>query len=128
MRKLAHRQLLAVNYANDYTLVKEPHPAVSVLNFHYSFPPAVVPLNWSLNKPICFDETSGGDMVLERRREAWAFLLSGGRCIITLIPALPPTTPPAAAKFSSPTAGLMAARCANSCESCANLWKAWISF
>ena len=46
MRKLPRRQLLAVNYANEYTLVKEPHPAVSVLNFHYSYPPAVVPLNW----------------------------------------------------------------------------------
>src|SRR5262249_57316098 len=38
MRKLPHRQLLAVNYANDYTLVKDPHPVVSVLNFHYSRP------------------------------------------------------------------------------------------
>ena len=80
MRKLPRQQLLAVNYANVYTLVEKTHPAVSVLNFHYSYPPAVVPLNWRLNKPICFDETSGsgGINLLERRREAWAFLLSGG--------------------------------------------------
>jgi hypothetical protein len=57
-----------------------------VLNFHYSFPPAVVPLNWLLNKPICFDETSGGQMVLERRREAWAFMLSGGAVYNNLDP------------------------------------------
>ena len=86
MRKLPHRQLLAVNYANGYAVVQKPHPAVSVLNFHYAYPPAVVPLNWPLNKPICFDETSGGDKVLDRRREAWTFLLSGGAVYNNLDP------------------------------------------
>src|SRR4029078_13364384 len=35
MQALPNRQLLAVNYANEYSVVRKPHPAVSVLNFHY---------------------------------------------------------------------------------------------
>ena len=99
MKTLPHRQLLAVNYANDYTVVKDPHPAVSVLNFHYSFPPAVVPLNWSLNKPICFDETGSGHMVLERRREAWAFMLSGGAVYNNLDPSFATDDPTGSGKI-----------------------------
>jgi len=102
MRKLPGRQLLAVNYANDYTVVKELHPAVSVLNFHYSFPPAVVPLNWSLNKPICFDESSGGHMTLERRREAWAFMLSGGAVYNNLDPSFATDDPTGSGKIQQP--------------------------
>jgi hypothetical protein len=102
MRKLPRRQLLAVNYANEYTLVKEPHPAVSVLNFHYAYPPAVVPLNWSLNKPICFDETSGGHNALERRREAWAFLLSGGAVYNNLDPSFATDDPTGSGKVQQP--------------------------
>jgi hypothetical protein len=102
MRKLPHRQLLAVNYANDYTVVKKPHPAVSVLNFHYSYPPAVVPLNWSLNKPICFDETGGGHQIVERRREAWAFMLSGGAVYNNLDPSFATDDPTGSGKVQQP--------------------------
>src|SRR5215467_5668075 len=102
MRKLPHRQLLAVNYANDYSKVKKPHPAVSVLNFHYSFPPAVVPLNWALNKPICFDETGGGHKTDERRREAWAFMLSGGAEFNNLDPSFATDDPTGSGKVQQP--------------------------
>ena len=102
MRKLPRQQLLAVNYANEYTLVEKPHPAVSVLNFHYSYPPAVVPLNWPLNKPVCFDETSGGHKVLERRREAWAFLLSGGAVYNNLDPSFATDDPTGSGKVQQP--------------------------
>ena len=104
MRKLPRQQLLAVNYANVYTLVEETHPAVSVLNFHYSYPPAVVPLNWHLNKPICFDETggSGGINLLERRREAWAFLLSGGAVYNNLDPSFATDDPTGSGKIQQP--------------------------
>jgi hypothetical protein len=102
MRKLPHRQLLAVNYANDYTLVQDMHPAVSILNFHYSFPPAVVPLNWSLNKPICFDESSDGHLVFERRREAWAFMLSGGAVYNNLDPSFATDDPTGSGKIQQP--------------------------
>jgi hypothetical protein len=102
MRKLPHRQLLAVNYANEYTLVKGPHPAVSILNFHYCSPPAAVPLNWSLNKPVCFDETGGGDRVLDRRREAWAFMLSGGAVYNNLDPSFATDDPTGSGKIQQP--------------------------
>ena len=79
-RELPTKHLIAVNFANDYLAVQKPHPAISVFNFHYCSPPAAVPLNWHFNKPIVFDETAGrgGHLALERRREAWAFMLSGG--------------------------------------------------
>ena len=79
-RKLPKKHLIAVNFANGYLAVEQPHPAISVFNFHYCAPPAAVPLNWHFNKPIVFDETAGnaGHKALDRRREAWAFMLSGG--------------------------------------------------
>jgi hypothetical protein len=55
-----------------------PNPAVSVFNFHYAFPPTAVPLNYRWNKAIAFDETHEGTVTRDRRREAWAFILSGG--------------------------------------------------
>jgi hypothetical protein len=102
MRKLPRRQLIAVNYANEYALVHDPHPAVSVLNFHYSYPPAVVPLNWPLNKPICFDETAGGHKALERRREAWAFMLSGGAVYNNLDPSFATDDPTGSGSVQQP--------------------------
>jgi hypothetical protein len=69
-----------VNFANGYLAVEKPNPAISVFNFHYCSPPAAVPLNRHFNKPIVFDESAGngGHKALDRRREAWAFMLSGG--------------------------------------------------
>lgn len=79
-RKLPNRHLIAVNFANGYLAVERPHSAIGVFNFHYCSPPAAVPLNWKFRKPIMFDETDGhgGNKALDRRREAWAFMLSGG--------------------------------------------------
>jgi hypothetical protein len=51
---------------------------VGVFNFHYASPPTAVPLNYHLHKVIAFDETTDGSNAPARRREAWAFLLSGG--------------------------------------------------
>src|SRR5437764_8040500 len=102
MRNLPHRQLLAVNYANVYTMVDKPHPAVSVFNFHYSYPPAVVALNWQHNRPICFDETSQGQKTFERRREAWAFMLSGGAVYNNLDPSFATDDPTGSGKVEQP--------------------------
>lgn len=102
MRALPNRQLLAVNYANEYSVVRDPHPAVSVLNFHYCSPPAVVPLNWSLNRPICFDESGGGHRTLERRREAWAFMLSGGAVYNNLDPSFATDDPTGSGRIEQP--------------------------
>jgi hypothetical protein len=79
-KDLPKKHLIAVNFANGSALVKDPHPAISIYNFHYCNPPDTVPLNWHHRKPIMFDETEihGGHIELDRRREAWAFMLSGG--------------------------------------------------
>ena len=92
----------SVNYANEYSVVRNPHPAVSVLNFHYCSPPAVVPLNWSLNRPICFDESGSGHRTLERRREAWAFLLSGGAVYNNLDPSFATDDPTGSGRIEQP--------------------------
>jgi hypothetical protein len=78
--KLPKKHLIAVNFANGSMRVENPHPAISVFNFHYCSPPNAVPMNWDFGKPIVFDESAGngGHIALDRRREAWAFLLSGG--------------------------------------------------
>ena len=87
-RALPHRQLVAVNPANLYAKVEKVHPAVDWLNFHYCSPPAAVSMNYQLRKPIGFDETPGnqGTNALPRRREAWAWMLSGGALYNNLDP------------------------------------------
>jgi hypothetical protein len=52
--------------------VFDSNPAVSIYNFHS---PNV---NWSLRKPVAIDATSNGCATLDRRREAWTFVFSGG--------------------------------------------------
>jgi hypothetical protein len=76
--KLPLRHAIAENVANGYAAIESPDPAVSIWNFHYASPPSALPINWAVNKPIAFDETSNGCTSLDRRREAWAFALSGG--------------------------------------------------
>jgi hypothetical protein len=87
-RKLPNRQLVAVNPANLYAKVEQVHPAVDWLNFHYCSPPAAAPMNYHLNKPLGFDETPGnqGTNALARRREAWAWMFSGGALYDNLDP------------------------------------------
>lgn len=84
--KLPNQHLIAENIANGFALVKTPNPATAVFNFHYASPPAAVALNYALRKPLAFDETSNGCSAVDRRREAWAFLLSGGAVYNNLDP------------------------------------------
>jgi hypothetical protein len=84
--KLPMRHVIAENVANGYASVEEPDPAVSIWNFHYASPPSAIPVNWGLKKPISFDETANGCISLDRRREAWAFVLSGGAAYDNLDP------------------------------------------
>ena len=77
-KKLPRQHLIAQNIANTYYKVKEVNPAVSVLNFHYAFPPAAVADNYHIGIPVAFDETFAGDHAPDRRKEAWAFILAGG--------------------------------------------------
>jgi len=75
----AHRHLISQNVANHKAEVKSPDPQVSIVNFHYAWPPETVGLNYGLNRVIGDNETGfAGTADFPYRREAWAFLLSGG--------------------------------------------------
>lgn len=75
----AAKHLIAQNISNGAKVVEEPHPLVSILNFHYAHPPEAVAQNYGLNRVIADDETgfdgTGDDAY---RREAWDFILAGG--------------------------------------------------
>jgi len=78
-KNLPKKHLIAQNFANTYYKIDTLcHPSVSVLNFHYAFPPRAVPDNFQFNLPLSFDETADGCDAPNRRMEAWAFMLSGG--------------------------------------------------
>jgi hypothetical protein len=75
---LPNRHLIAQNYCNFRFPVRRLVPGVSIVNFHYAFPDAVL-LNYGLGKAISYDETGflgRGDAPY--LRQAWNFMLSGG--------------------------------------------------
>lgn len=72
-------RLITQNIANGRKRVENPHPAVSVFNFHYAHPPDTVALNYDLNRVIGDNETGfKGTGDAHYRMEAWEFLLAGG--------------------------------------------------
>jgi hypothetical protein len=72
-------KLISQNIANDRARVTDPHPAVSIFNFHYATPPETVAMNWQLNKVIGDNETGfRGTNDAPYRIEAWEFILAGG--------------------------------------------------
>ena len=75
---LPNRHLIAQNYCNFLAPVRSLVPGVSIVNFHYAYPDAVL-LNYGLGKAIAYDETGflGRDDEVYRR-QAWNFMLSGG--------------------------------------------------
>lgn len=78
-RGLGVRHLISQNVANDKAKVTDPHPAISIFNFHYASPPETVAMNYALNKVIGDNETGfKGTNDLHYRREGWQFLLAGG--------------------------------------------------
>jgi hypothetical protein len=86
--------LISLNVANGRLKIEEPHPAVSIFNFHYCTPPDAVTINYGLNKPIGENETGfrGHDDVLYRT-EAWDFLLAGGALFNNLDYSFSPSHP-----------------------------------
>jgi hypothetical protein len=75
----ANKKLISLNIANHSAQVRDPHPAVSIFNFHYAAPPDAVAMNFELNKVIGDNETGfRGTGDLAYRSEAWNFLLAGG--------------------------------------------------
>jgi PA14 domain/Cellulase (glycosyl hydrolase family 5) len=74
-----HKFLISQNIANGSQKIANPHPAISIFNFHYAIPPDAVALNYDLNKVIGDNETGfrgTGDDVY--RMEAWDFIVAGG--------------------------------------------------
>src|SRR6185312_6616802 len=51
------RHLISQNIANGSAIITNPHPAVSIFNFHYAAPPYAVPQNYGLNRVIGDNET-----------------------------------------------------------------------
>src|SRR5207249_11153273 len=56
-RTLGVRHLISQNIANQKAKVQNPHPAVSIFNFHYASPPDAVAMNYRLDKVIGDNET-----------------------------------------------------------------------
>lgn len=78
-RGLGVRHLITQNIANDKARVDNPHPAVSVFNFHYATPPDTVEMNYHLNKVIGDNETGfRGTNNAPYRMEGWDFIVAGG--------------------------------------------------
>jgi hypothetical protein len=73
------RHLISQNVANGKKKVENPHPALSIFNFHYCHPPDTVEMNFGLNKVIGENETGfrGKDDALYRT-EGWDFMVAGG--------------------------------------------------
>jgi hypothetical protein len=79
MRDWPQPFLISWNIANNAAQVTNPHPAVSLFNFHYATPPDTVALNWPLNRPIGDNETGfRGTSDMPYRAEAWDFIVAGG--------------------------------------------------
>jgi hypothetical protein len=72
-------KLISQNVANNSARIVQPHPAISIFNFHYAAPPDAVAMNWHLNKVIGDNETGfRGTNDAAYRMEGWDFILAGG--------------------------------------------------
>ncbi|RMF95265.1 MAG: hypothetical protein D6741_11880 [Planctomycetota bacterium] len=92
--ELGVRHLISMNIANGRAKVENPHPEVSIFNFHYCVPPDVVALNAHLVGVIGENETGfrGKDDLLYRT-EGWDFILAGGGLYNNLDYSFTPATP-----------------------------------
>ena len=76
---LPQRHLISQNIANGSEKIENPHPIVSIFNFHYAVPPDAVAANYHLNKVIGDNETGfRGTSDAVYRMEGWDFILAGG--------------------------------------------------
>ncbi|MGH7970636.1 MAG: hypothetical protein ACREIC_18070, partial [Limisphaerales bacterium] len=73
------RHLISQNIANEKAQIQNPHPEVSIFNFHYATPPDTVAMNYGLNRVIGDNETGfRGTNDAAYRMEAWDFIVAGG--------------------------------------------------
>ncbi len=111
-REVGCRKLISLNIANGSQRVDNPHPAVSLFNFHYCHPPVVVADNWHLNKPIGENETGfRGPQDFLYRTEGWDFMLAGGALYNNLDYSFSATHPAGTlSDYRSPGGGSLALR------------------
>lgn len=106
-RKLGTRHLISMNIANGRKKVENPHPDVSILNFHYCVPPDTVAMNYHLNRAIGENETGfrGKEDILYRT-EGWDFMLAGGALYSNLDYSFTPSHPDGTFRdYASPGGG-----------------------
>jgi hypothetical protein len=78
-KNLPKKHLISLNIANGGKKIVDPHPGISIFNFHYASPPKTVAENYALNKVIGLNETGfKGTNNTHYRMEAWEFMLAGG--------------------------------------------------
>jgi hypothetical protein len=78
-QELGTRHLISRNVANGSAQITNPHPGISIFNFHYASPAETVGMNYRLNKLIGDNETGfRGTNDAPYRMEAWDFLAAGG--------------------------------------------------
>jgi hypothetical protein len=78
-KQVGSRHLLSVNVANKSKKIEDPHPAISIFNFHYCHPPVVVAENQHVRGVIGENETGfRGPHDFLYRTEGWDFLVAGG--------------------------------------------------
>jgi hypothetical protein len=71
--------LLSQNVSNQGRRVVDPHPAISIFNFHYATPPDTIAWNAHHRRLIGDNETGfRGTADLAYRTEGWDFMLAGG--------------------------------------------------
>jgi hypothetical protein len=79
VKRLGAPILVSQNVANYALRIENPHPAISIFNFHYATPPDAVAWNHHLNKVIGDNETGfRGTDAAPYRMEAWEFIVAGG--------------------------------------------------
>ena len=77
-KSMPKRHLIAQNFCNMYYPIQEELPHVSIINFHYA-PPEAVLLNYGWKRVIGFDESGfAGNADSTYRKQAWKFILAGG--------------------------------------------------
>ncbi len=75
---LPNKHLIAQNYSNFYSSVRGLLSGISIVNFHYAYPEAVL-ANYGLGTALSYDETGFlGHEDAAYLRQAWNFMLSGG--------------------------------------------------
>lgn len=111
-KELGCRKLISVNVANKTKKIVDPHPAISIFNFHYCHPPVVLTENAHITTVIGENETGfRGRADMLYRTEAWDFLVGGGALYNNLDYSFSPSTPDGTlTEFTSPGGGGRALR------------------